>query len=1392
MYFPYSFKAKLALFFCLFLYSLYAFSVFHNINIFGGLPRIRKYYVSEVSASSNGYDGRIESIKDFTRANPRAKERKFKAKNRAQAESLGLLNMKKFESGNYKFKYFFFSGHINYIDESTGEIFEADPAFEKQADGTFVMSKANYKAIAPAFADETLSFILDSEPVTFVASGIFIGATTTPVLHVAGIHNNNIVTYPDAFGSGIDYVIQAESDELRKLVVFKVQPADISQDIRIEFKTSLKSKAILRGKNTKIGSTFFRQPTVWDSSGTVEPIDIELDNGIFVKIIPKSFFDRSGDQQQLVYPVTTDVTTSYYAGAGDGYVHYTTGFQNWATAHAETGDNNVTADYTSTTGIVGSITNSGGAKMQRAFFPADTSGIADNDEITDARIKIWFTATNDDDDDGSDWINVVQTTQTSNTTLTGEDFDQCGSISNPTEGSTRADITSITIGAYTTFTLDATGESWISKTGYTNLGLREGHDATNSEISSTSNGDKGTFSTSENTGTSQDPVLEVDTTAAVITSLTTQRTIFSTSTANIIVSSSLTGETAASSTLEYVLFFDKDADNAPDTDETYVTGDCAGSATWSSGLYTFIKSNFTIADGESPKTHSWECANTNFPENGLYTILLTWKDANGTIDTEGGTDFQSCDQPTDSSDWYDTTYANRTILSFRSATFSEALLEFPVLVKATSTNFGFDDPDTSAHDVIFIDGLDDGQTALKFEREFYDSTTTKEGYWWVRVPKIATSTDCDYVQMYYDKAGATDTSTSTGTWRQDYYEAVWHFGETATGTNDFQDGVSPTAGYAGTEDLNLESGTPTANQNADTTIQVDGAACSGGGATCRPLMQWDISSIAASCEVTSASITINVTNATGSRYAVFGVRRNWGETTATWNTYDGASNWTTAGVADTTNDRYSTDLMNGNADGGFGSASAGSVTHNFDSDGFSYIQDLIDGVTTNNGFVFYDEAGDTDSYQWSYRVVTPATNRPKLTIVCGTNDIYLDSTLNNHDETNSTIASRKEKSQSKFGYSPKFNGSTSVIGIPDSAGFDLTNYTITGWYNRAGTGDPGLFSKVQQLEPFIAKGYAEADTQVADIQFSVGYNRTGQATLAANWEDDRHAAGNDWSHLGGSTISNSVWKHFGVRLKNESILNIYKDGFVDNTTTYPINQGASTGGTMKLGIGTAYNTAGTSDGKWNGYLDEIRIYKVAISTTTASNDSAWLRAEWYSADNGYVEWGTEATTSAALSITASSSVAFTTVNYSFSVQSSTALNIGGVQVVGVGTWNLNLSCNDGSGECLWRGQSEADRFQMYRGIAHAADASSSGIFCRDGGGDDKSGYSCTSVSGDSCATVSLNDKFRCFNSAKADLTLVTGTSADGTFWFKEDDWYAGIPAGITASIYTTTLIFDLQ
>ena len=207
-------------------------------------------------------------------------------------------------------------------------------------------------------------------------------------------------------------------------------------------------------------------------------------------------------------PVIALTTDSIFVGAGDGYceIGNTT---DWNAIHDAT--DSTTVDSTATTLQCGIDSTDSGPKLffKRAFLPVDTSSLVDNAIISAASLKIYATGVSDNDNDGNDYICVVQTTQASNTTLANADYDQCGSVDNPTQAG-NIDLGSITTSAYNTWTLNATGQGWISKTGFTKLGIREGHDAVDNPINlGDFQGCKLTASTSEASGTTQDPYLEV-------------------------------------------------------------------------------------------------------------------------------------------------------------------------------------------------------------------------------------------------------------------------------------------------------------------------------------------------------------------------------------------------------------------------------------------------------------------------------------------------------------------------------------------------------------------------------------------------------------------------------------------------------------------------------------------------------------------------------------------------------------------------------------------------------------------------------------------------------------------------------------------------------------------
>lgn len=241
---------------------------------------------------------------------------------------------------------------------------------------------------------------------------------------------------------------------------------------------------------------------------------------------------------RIFLPVVYAVTDTIYAGAGDGVIESALG--TWAAAHDATSG---TASPTLSSITVRSlhareeISCDGGGPtytntfyIDRGFLPFDTSGISASATISSASLNVYVFAKDNGDNDGSDFITVVQTSQAGHTTLVGGDFDQCGAIDLPTEGvdsGQRKDITSISLNTYLSFTLNSTGLGWIKKNGEdapcstTNgiscFGIREGHDTSDDPVATPVVGDceygeiasTVLFYASEQTGTAQDPYLSV-------------------------------------------------------------------------------------------------------------------------------------------------------------------------------------------------------------------------------------------------------------------------------------------------------------------------------------------------------------------------------------------------------------------------------------------------------------------------------------------------------------------------------------------------------------------------------------------------------------------------------------------------------------------------------------------------------------------------------------------------------------------------------------------------------------------------------------------------------------------------------------------------------------------
>ncbi|MBU4347453.1 hypothetical protein KKF23_02745, partial [Patescibacteria group bacterium] len=196
-------------------------------------------------------------------------------------------------------------------------------------------------------------------------------------------------------------------------------------------------------------------------------------------------------------------TGIYYAGAGDGTVRYWAA-TTWAAARNATTGTSVSYTLTYLIEAIGArkvlATN---WRVDRAFFPIDTSGIADTGTITDATLTFYIYEYGHYNADLTSW-EVVQTSQPSISELTTADFDALTFTSGGSLALSASD------GVIAQIPLNPTGIGWISKTDWTKLGVILGRDLTNT--APTGNNSSNIYF-SEQTDTAQDPYLEVTYTA---------------------------------------------------------------------------------------------------------------------------------------------------------------------------------------------------------------------------------------------------------------------------------------------------------------------------------------------------------------------------------------------------------------------------------------------------------------------------------------------------------------------------------------------------------------------------------------------------------------------------------------------------------------------------------------------------------------------------------------------------------------------------------------------------------------------------------------------------------------------------------------------------------------
>src|SRR5215212_9981652 len=170
-------------------------------------------------------------------------------------------------------------------------------------------------------------------------------------------------------------------------------------------------------------------------------------------------------------------------------------------------------------------------------------------------------------------------------------------------------------------------------------------------------------------------------------------------------------------------------------------------------------------------------------------------------------------------------------------------------------------------------------------------------------------------------------------------------------------------------DTQIVENAPTKNYGAATSLGVNENDQSNIGKDKFALVKWDLSGIAPRTQISSASVTLNVTNVSPQTYQAYALKEPWVESAATWNVYSGGMPWEVAGAKGPLDKEATV---------------AGSITPSVKGKNtltlpLAVVQDWVDNPTTNQGIIIANPSS-TRGFNFDSREDPDPTRHPQLTL----------------------------------------------------------------------------------------------------------------------------------------------------------------------------------------------------------------------------------------------------------------------------------------------------------------------------------------------------------------------------------------------------------------------------
>jgi hypothetical protein len=402
---------------------------------------------------------------------------------------------------------------------------------------------------------------------------------------------------------------------------------------------------------------------------------------------------------------------------------------------------------------------------------------------------------------------------------------------------------------------------------------------------------------------------------------------------------------------------------------------------------------------------------------------------------------------------------------------------------------------------------------------------------------------------------------------------------TSTGATEVDKAVSGVVSNSGTmnliasEDTYMSSVNTTYNYGSVDLFKVSSQSSTNRGA----LIKWDFSGIPSGATVTSANLTFYVSSSASQTYNLYNMRRSWVEGTLTtgatsttstnWTTYDGANTWGTAGAANTTSDRYNTNLWGA---GTSSFSSTGSKTIDLNTDGIAVLQGWINGSIPNYGMTIQNYSGSTtaNDLQISSSENATTANRPTLNITYSLSSeptIIVTGTLN-------TFSSQPGVASAARTYTVAGSNLTADISITAPSCFELSTDGSTYSSNLTLAQTSGSVSTTNIYVRFFSATTGTFSGNITHISSgATSLNMAVSGTASTGW-----AAYNDCAFIDGQ-ISSNITTYVGYTNNTTGLLKNYATG--ENTA---VTVTVTTSGTVASQLASDQYGAETNSGT-DGY-----------------------------------------------------------------------------------------------------------------------------------------------------------------------------------------------------------------